>query len=126
MGAATLTISASCCPHVLSGIPVYLDVSRKVFCPEITATSELETFVESNKIPLVYSASAPDVYGYDKELCAGSVGIRMISMNVLTQWENPFPVRAFCYPLGVICGERSLIYCDGSIMMNLQEFATIL
>lgn len=39
------------------------------------AVSQLRSFVEGNKIPLVYSASSPDVYGYDKELCMGSVGM---------------------------------------------------
>lgn len=52
------------------------------------ATSELETFVESNKIPLVYSASAPDVYGYDKELCAGSVGMMACSRSGCFALQN--------------------------------------
>jgi acetolactate synthase I/II/III large subunit len=36
---------------------------------------ELETFLKSSQIPVVYSASAPDVYGLDNPLSIGSVGI---------------------------------------------------
>jgi acetolactate synthase I/II/III large subunit len=36
---------------------------------------ELETFLKNSKIPVVYSPSAPDVYGLDNPLSIGSVGI---------------------------------------------------
>jgi acetolactate synthase-1/2/3 large subunit len=36
---------------------------------------ELEKFIETLQIPLVYSASAPDTYGLDNRLSIGSVGI---------------------------------------------------
>ncbi len=35
---------------------------------------ELKNFIESNSIPLVYSASAPDIYGSGNDLSIGSVG----------------------------------------------------
>ena len=38
------------------------------------AKRELKTFLENNSIPLVYSASAPDIYGTHNELSIGSVG----------------------------------------------------
>lgn len=52
------------------------------------ALNELKTFVDSNKIPLVYSASAPDVYGYDKELCMGSVGMMACSRSGCFALQN--------------------------------------
>lgn len=52
------------------------------------ALSELKSFVESNKIPLVYSASAPDVYGYDNELCMGSVGMMACSRSGCFALQN--------------------------------------
>ena len=39
------------------------------------STGELETFLANSQIPVVYSASAPDVYGLDHSLSIGSVGI---------------------------------------------------
>lgn len=39
------------------------------------ACDELRAFSEKNGIPVIYSASAPDAYGYDKDLCMGSVGM---------------------------------------------------
>jgi acetolactate synthase I/II/III large subunit len=39
------------------------------------AIKELEYFVETNKIPLVYAPSGADIYGLNNELSIGSVGI---------------------------------------------------
>jgi len=39
------------------------------------AEKVLANFVENSNIPLVYSGSAPDVYGMENDLCVGSVGI---------------------------------------------------
>lgn len=38
------------------------------------AIGELEIFIKKNKIPLVYSSSAPDTYRVDEELSVGTVG----------------------------------------------------
>ena len=39
------------------------------------ATAEVKSFAEKYKIPVTYSASAVDIYGLDKELSIGCVGI---------------------------------------------------
>ncbi len=52
------------------------------------AVEELETFVERENIPLVYSASAPDIYGYDNSLCAGSVGMMACSRSGCFALQN--------------------------------------
>ena len=52
------------------------------------AVNELIEFVEKNDIPLVYSASAPDVYGYDKPLCMGSVGMMACSRSGCFALQN--------------------------------------
>lgn len=39
------------------------------------AENELKKFVEKVQIPIVYSATAPDVIGYDNPLCVGSLGM---------------------------------------------------
>ena len=45
------------------------------------ACGELKAFVEKNNIPVVYSTSAADTYGYDNDLCAGSVGMMACSRS---------------------------------------------
>ncbi len=45
------------------------------------SVAELKEFVEENKIPCVYASSTPDVYGYDKTLCMGSVGVMACSRS---------------------------------------------
>lgn len=52
------------------------------------AETELAEFVETNLIPLVYSASAPDVYGIDEMLCIGSVGMMACSRSGAFALQN--------------------------------------
>lgn len=52
------------------------------------ACDELKAFAEKNNIPVVYSASAPDTYGYDRELCAGSVGMMACSRSGCFALQN--------------------------------------
>lgn len=52
------------------------------------AERELKEFVESRNIPVVYSASAPDVYSYDNDLCIGSVGMMACSRSGCFALQN--------------------------------------
>ncbi len=38
------------------------------------AINEFEDFVNKNRIPVVYTASAPDTFGTDHDICIGSIG----------------------------------------------------
>lgn len=52
------------------------------------ACGELRAFSEKNGIPVVYSASAPDTYGYGNELCMGSVGMMACSRSGCFALQN--------------------------------------
>lgn len=52
------------------------------------ACDELRVFAEKNGIPVVYSASAPDTYGYDRELCIGSAGMMACSRSGCFALQN--------------------------------------
>jgi acetolactate synthase-1/2/3 large subunit len=52
------------------------------------AIGELRNFVEKNNIPVVYSASAADTYGYDNGLCVGSVGMMACSRSGCFALQN--------------------------------------
>lgn len=52
------------------------------------AEEELIQLVEKNNIPVVYSASAPDTYSYDKPLCVGSVGMMACSRSGCFALQN--------------------------------------
>lgn len=52
------------------------------------AQNNLADFAEKNAIPVVYSASAPDTYSYDKLLCVGSVGMMACSRSGCFALQN--------------------------------------
>lgn len=52
------------------------------------AQNDLVDFVEKNSIPVVYSASAPDAFSYDNDLCFGSVGMMACSRSGCFALQN--------------------------------------
>lgn len=52
------------------------------------ASNDLTSFAEKNRIPVVYSASAPDTYSYDKALCVGSIGMMACSRSGCFALQN--------------------------------------
>ena len=81
------------------------------------ALSELKSFVEKNKIPVVYSASAPDTYGYDKPLCMGSVGMMACSRSGSFTLQNS--------DLLLVLGNRLSSMTTGSEYMKFARAAKV-